>query len=104
MNIPLSELPFGLYGQMTYSWQDELILEYTHDPLQIQDDYGLLDISLGIRDDEERYDVSLYVKNATDERWSQSGSAINSLLWRVNSIVGRDGAGTFYGIKARWSF
>ncbi|MCZ0942403.1 MAG: TonB-dependent receptor [Gammaproteobacteria bacterium] len=103
-DIPLANLPFDAFGDISFAWQDDTPLEYTHDPYQVQGSFETLDLSLGIRGKEERYEVSLFVRNATDERWSMSRSSVNTLSWRSNAEMVREAAGRFIGAKARWNF
>ncbi len=103
-DIHLPDMPFDTFGDISYAWQDDTPLEYTHDPYQVQGSFETLDLSWGIRGKDERYEVSLFVRNATDERWSMSRSSVNTLSWRSNAEMVREAAGRFIGAKARWSF
>ena len=103
-DIHLPNVPIDTFGDISFAWQDDTPLEYTHDPYQVQGSFETLDLSWGIRDKDERYEVSLFVRNATDERWSMARSSVNTLSWRSNAEMVREAAGRFVGAKARWNF
>src|SRR5262249_44706911 len=50
------EATFGL----AYVYQTEFNISLNQDPLTIQDDYGILNLSAGIRNDEQGYDVTVF--------------------------------------------
>lgn len=73
--IPLESMPFGLVLNGNYRWQDDVLFSMAQDEGTIQDSYAILDMSIELRDDDERYSITAFVKNATDEFYV---SAINS--------------------------
>ena len=74
--VPLDDQPFGLVFRGAYRWQDDVLFSVTQDEGTIQDAYGILDLSMSLEDDNSRYTVTAFVKNAGDEFYT---SAINNV-------------------------
>lgn len=62
-----SSLPFDFFAHADYAWRDEVQWDTFQDPRAVEDAYGQLDASFGLRDKEEHYTVTVYGKNLTDE-------------------------------------
>jgi iron complex outermembrane receptor protein len=77
---PLKSLPFGLTYNGTYRWQDEVLFSVTQDEFTEQEAYGILDLSFGIRDDNEHYAITAFVKNATDNFYVDNIASVPSIL------------------------
>lgn len=65
--LPLETLPFGLTFTGTYRWQSEMQFDVTQDPNTIQDAYGILDLAIGLRGDNEHHSLTGFVKNVGDQ-------------------------------------
>ena len=100
---PLGDMPFEGYARFAYTWQDEVAYQLNGDPLLIQPDYGLLDITLGITDKEGRYDIALFARNATDEEYINDAIAVTGFIGRRLVRMSR-GARSYYGIKMSYNF
>lgn len=57
------------YIRPAYSWQSSVDYQLNHDPLTRQDGYGLFDLTLGLASIDRRFDVSIFGKNLTNERY-----------------------------------
>ena len=66
-DFPLESLPFNLYAQALWYWQDDTIYATSNDPAAEVDSYGLLDLAIGVESDNGHYSAQFWVKNATDE-------------------------------------
>ena len=66
-DLPLDSLPFNLYAQALWYWQDDTMYATNNNPLAEVDAYGLLDVALGLESNDGRYSAQFWVKNATDE-------------------------------------
>lgn len=64
---PLGDLPFDLYANALYVWQDDIQFGLVQSPSLREDSYGVANFRVGIVDQEGRYDVSFFVNNAFDE-------------------------------------
>ncbi|MGI9324724.1 MAG: TonB-dependent receptor domain-containing protein, partial [Pseudomonadales bacterium] len=103
LDVPLSSMPFDLYGSVNYVWQDDIHFSLNDDPLLTQDSYGILNFSLGLVDKEDRYDLSIFGKNVTDEEFVNDASESSGFIARRYVRVTR-GAQAFYGIRLRYNF
>ena len=60
-------LPFGGFINASYYWQDDAQSQLENGPITIIDSYGLTDLSIGVRSDDDKYSLQFWVKNAFDE-------------------------------------
>ena len=103
IDIPLNSMPFDLYGSMNYVWQDDVHFSLNDDPLLYQDSYGVLNLALGLVDNEGRYELSLFGRNITDEDFVNDASESSGFIARRYVRVTR-GAQAFYGIRLKYNF
>ena len=66
-DLVLENAPFNGFIHSGYSWQDEVQFRLDQNPDTIQESYGTLNFSIGIRDKEDKYYGRLFVENLTDE-------------------------------------
>ena len=78
--IPLETQPFDLILKGNYRAQDDILFAIDQDQYQRQDAYGVLDLSIMLRDKQERYTAALFVKNALDENHVSAIGAQNENL------------------------
>ena len=60
VNLPIEGTSLDFYGNANYSWRDDIQYQLNQDDLTIQDSYGILDITLGVRDQSGKYEIYLY--------------------------------------------
>lgn len=77
--LPLQSLPFGLAFKGTYRWQDDELFSVTQDGGTIQDAYGILDIAMDLQDDGNRYVITAFVKNVTDNFYTSSIGGVGAI-------------------------
>jgi len=65
--LSLGGLPFNGFVRADYSWRSEVQYSLTNAPQNIEDEYGLLGATVGVRAKDGRYSLSVYGKNLTDE-------------------------------------
>ena len=71
--LPLENLPFNGFFNLSYQWQDDLNFSLLADPGAEQKAYGIVNLSLGIAESaNERYTVTLFVNNLFDEDYVTS--------------------------------
>lgn len=103
-DIPLaSNSPINAYLATAYTWQDEVQYTLYNDPETVQESYGLLDVSAGISDRDEKWEMSIFGKNVTDKVFYDGKSEGTGTLGRVYSRVAR-GAQTYWGLKGTYRF
>jgi len=56
------------------------------DPLTQQDGYATVNLSMGVRDDDDRYEVTVFVNNLTDKSYTSAIardplSAVSTIHW-----------------------
>jgi iron complex outermembrane receptor protein len=105
LDIPTGDLPFDAYTVVAYTWQDDKSYSMLQDPLAVQEDYGLLDLTLALEDRDGQWKLTFFGKNLTDEHYytAMGGSAAYAGQGRLSNRVGR-GSQTYWGMTARWNF
>ena len=78
--IPLDDMPFDVALNANFRAQDDVQLSIDQDIYQHQDAYEILDLSVTLRDKDERYSAALFVKNALDEFYVSNYGAQNRNL------------------------
>ncbi|NKI16434.1 TonB-dependent receptor [Spongiibacter sp. KMU-166] len=101
--FPLESQDFDIFATASYSWQDDTFFQLSHDPLSTQEAYGLLDVSLGITERSDRYQIILFGKNVFDQEYVAQAGETDGVIGRVYVRTPRD-AQRYWGIKARYSF
>lgn len=103
IDIPLDDMPFAAFANVTYTWQDDVHFPLNNDPLLVQDDYGVLDISFGIADNNGRYELSFFGKNVTDEFFVNDASEGFGTIARAYIRATRSSQ-AYYGAKFKYNF
>ena len=67
LDVPMNGMPFDGFANVAYTWQDDVHFTLNNDPLLAQEDYGLLDFTVGIMDKKGKYEISFFGKNVTDK-------------------------------------
>ncbi|MDR7103640.1 TonB-dependent receptor [Croceicoccus sp. BE223] len=101
--IPTNGLPFNFYGLVNYSWKDKVQFQLNQDDLTVQKSYGILDLTLGIRDIDERYEVFIFGKNVLDQFYVNDAFSVTGVLGRHIVRVPRN-AQAYFGAGARFKF
>jgi iron complex outermembrane receptor protein len=102
----LSNMPFQLTGTASYAYQSKVNYSLNQDPQTIQKGYGILNLTVGIRNPSQHYEISAFVNNVFNEHYyanifDQAGTYNNMLATQV--ILPRDFK-TFGGVRASYSF
>lgn len=101
--VPVAATGWNFYGSLGYVWQDDVNFDLKFDPLTVQKSYGLLDLTLGMRDHDGRYDVAVFGKNLTDEEYVLNASEAFGAIGRLFVRPARDGQ-RYFGIKLQYHF
>mgnify|MGYP000211942954 CR=1 FL=1 len=75
------------FVQLNYRWQSETQYNPNQNPLTLQDDYGVADLSFGIEDQAGRYKVSLFVRNLTDRQYVSNLAAFADTSGIGDSVI-----------------
>ncbi|MFT4519809.1 MAG: iron complex outermembrane receptor protein [Halioglobus sp.] len=78
--IPMDSGPVDIILKGNYRMQDDVQLSIDQDMYQRQDAYEILDVSVQLRDKDEHYTASLFVKNLLDENYVSNIAAQNENL------------------------
>jgi iron complex outermembrane receptor protein len=102
----LSSMPLQLIGTASYSYQSKVNYALNQDPQTVQKGYGVLNLTAGIRNPSQHYEVALFVNNVFNQHYyanifDQAGTYNNMRATQV--ILPRDFK-TFGGIRASYSF
>jgi iron complex outermembrane receptor protein len=88
----------GFYARIDWAWVDSYQTNETLDPRHVQNAYGLIDLRAGLARD--RFDVSAWVKNLTNETFVMQDGPTN--LFPHDPAFGRFlGAPRSYGVTVR---
>ena len=103
---PLGFLP--LDGVYTASYTYTSLVNYTlaQDPVAVQKGYGILNLSAGLRDPGERYEVTLFVNNVLNKHYHDDISDVASTFGSQTAVLGivpRDFS-TFAGVRLAAKF
>ncbi len=69
-NLPMENMPFDGFVNLAYQWQDDVNFSLLADPGTEQEAYGLLSLSAGIVDRDERYNVTIFANNLLDQDYA----------------------------------
>ncbi len=102
----LGFIPWDGVFQANYAYTSAVNYALTLDPYTVQKGYGILNLSAGIRDPDEKYSVTLFVDNVTNEHYHSDLQDLNGTFGAQEAIVGivpRDFS-TYAGIRASAKF
>jgi len=102
----LSGMPFMLFANGNYTYQDDVNFDLFNNPRTVQAGYGIANLSVGIEDNEGRYRITAFANNLFDEQYAgfiSDNSGFYGGVPVMTQLVSRS-AQQFLGVKARWSF
>ncbi len=110
VEFPLSSLGLA-HLELGYTWQDSIFFDNDNNPLSEIDSQSSLDASVGLTADDERWQLTVWGKNLTDEL-NVSGRALLSLPdFRTFEFAGFNDTildsylpPRTYGVTFRWNF
>jgi iron complex outermembrane receptor protein len=97
----LGFIPWNGVFQANYAYTSAVNYALTLDPNTVQKAYGILNLSAGLRDPNEKYQVTLFVDNALNKHYHSDLQDLNGTFGGQQAIVGivpRDFS-TYAGIK-----
>ena len=105
--IEMASMPFDGFLNFSYVWQDEVQFRLDQNPLSTYDSYGVGDFSLGIHErDNDRYRITLFVNNFTDENFSSRITDWRGLFGGATSLTNifARNSQRYYGVRAKYNF
>ena len=102
-DAPLNFVPLNGFIQANYRWQDEVQFALEQDPLTIQDAYGILNMSVGVRTPDNGVQATLFVRNLTDETYTANIFRDAVVEGAVSQYIPRD-AERYFGGSLRFAF
>lgn len=105
--LDLTSMPFYGFMNFSYVWQDQVQFRLDNNPLTVLDSYGVADINFGINDrDDDRYRVTLFVNNVTDENYVSSMQDWRQLFGGAMSLsqVFARNSQRYYGVRVKFNF
>lgn len=102
----LAGMPFSLFANGNYTYQDDVNFDLFANPRTIQDGYGIANFSVGIVDNDDRYRITAFVNNAFDEQYASVISDSSGFYGGnpvLTQILPRN-AQRYAGVRARFSF
>ena len=102
----LGFIPWDGVFQANYAYTSAVNYALTLDPYTEQKGYGLLNLSAGVRDPSEKYQITVFVDNVLNKHYHSDLQDLNGTFGAQEAIVGivpRDFS-TYAGIKASAKF
>jgi iron complex outermembrane recepter protein len=99
----LSGMPFDVYARYDFSWRDSYTTRLGADPLVQIDSLALSNITVGLLDKEDHWEVALFGRNIGDEFHYGGIIENDGLIGRAVGYTTRE-AYAYWGIRARYSF
>jgi iron complex outermembrane receptor protein len=99
-------IPWDNVFQASYSYTSAVNYALTLDPYTVQKGYGILNLSAGLRDPSEKYQITLFVDNALNTHYHGDIQDLNGTFGAqeaIAAIVPRDFS-TYAGIRASAKF
>ena len=99
------QIPFGagnhFYLRPSYTWKSKVYFEDDNTAGLEQEAYGLLNLRLGVRLDNDRWDLGLWASNLSDEEYLIDGGNTGRQFGTPTFVAGQPRA---YGMTARMRF
>ena len=68
---PLGSSPVSAFANLNYNWQSEVTYDLFGSPLTQQDSYDIVNLSLGLKDNEsDNWSVTAFVNNLFDQQYA----------------------------------
>lgn len=83
-------LPFNIVTSANYNWVDAIQFNLNNDPTTIQPSHGILNASITLVDQNDRWEFQIFARNLTNEFYYSGVSDANNQLARTFGFLGRD--------------
>lgn len=105
-DVPLETMPFDAFVQTGIVTQSDALFALNQNPGTTQDGYSIVNASIGIRDENDRYELTLFARNLFDQNFANSifeAPVNNSPAGNFFQIIPRD-ADRYFGASLKLSF
>lgn len=106
-NKVIADTNLEFFSSLAYQWQSEMFYDLKGDPESTQGAYGLANLNVGVADLDDKYRVTFFVNNLTDQYYSSGYSNFRNFLGNGNEAlmhyVSR-GADRYMGVRLRYNF
>ncbi|MFC0303439.1 TonB-dependent receptor [Rhizorhabdus histidinilytica] len=99
----LPNLPVGVTINIGWQWFDDSPQRVDTDPLLVEPSRGMLDASITIADDDQRWSLQIYGKNLTNNFYYGGRVNVDNTISRVSGYVFRDYK-RYGGMKLTYNF
>ncbi len=106
-NQPISDTNLEFFSSLAYQWQSESFYDIKGDPESTNGAYGTANINLGIADLDDKYRVTLFVNNVTDQYYNTGIGNFRNFLGNGKEALAHyvpRGADRYMGIRLRYNF
>ena len=103
---PLNSVSFDFFGNIAYTWQDEVQFGIDQNPSDVEDAYGVTNIRAGITDKNGRYELTAFVNNAFDEQYAGERDDLSPAYGNdtvLFHVLPRNSQ-RYWGLKVRFNF
>jgi iron complex outermembrane receptor protein len=104
---PLGFMPWDGVVRGSYTYQSKVNYALTLDPYTVQSGYGIADISFGVRDQDDRYEIMGFVDNVGNQHYystiGDNSTNFGSKTVAIQGLVPRD-FGRYAGVKLSAKF
>jgi len=104
---PLGFMPWDGVIRGSYTYQSKVNYALTLDPYTVQAGYGIADVSFGVRDQDDKYEIMAFVDNVGNQHYystiGDNSTNFGSNTLAIQGLVPRD-FGRYAGIKLNAKF
>jgi iron complex outermembrane recepter protein len=102
--VELGEMPFNILLTGDYRYQSQINFDLAQNPLYVQPAYGVFNASIGIKEKDDAYRVTLFVNNAFDNNYASNiGGLVGGPATGVNQVLSRNSR-RYFGIRGSYTF
>lgn len=103
-DIFMDSMPFDGFVTLDYRYQSRVNFDLFQNPLYFQKAYGVLNGSIGVRQRDDQYRVTLFVNNLFDKNFASNvGGLVGGQPTSVNQVLSRNSR-RYFGIRANYNF
>ncbi|MDP3549930.1 MAG: TonB-dependent receptor [Novosphingobium sp.] len=103
-DIFMDAMPFDAFVTVDYRYQSKVNFDLAQNPLYVEKAYGVLNGSIGIRQREDAYRVTLFVNNLFDKNFASNvGGLVGGPASAANQVLSRNSR-RYFGIRANYNF
>ncbi|NLR73018.1 TonB-dependent receptor [Novosphingobium sp. ERN07] len=103
-DIFMESMPFDAFVTLDYRYQTSVNFDLFQNPLYVEKAFGVLNSSIGIRQRDDAYRITLFANNLFDKNFASNlGGLIGGPATAVNQVLSRNSR-RYFGIRANYNF